>query len=60
MGLIAELMVRTYYETQGKPVYYIRQVLPGGEQQPRRSLELQVGPAANAPEAIASPLGGQG
>ena len=28
MGLIAELMVRTYYESQNKTVYYIRQVLP--------------------------------
>lgn len=31
MGLIAELMVRTYYETQNKPVYYVREVL-GGKQ----------------------------
>ncbi|MFQ5421536.1 MAG: glycosyltransferase, partial [Anaerolineae bacterium] len=27
MGLIAELIVRTYYETQGKPVYYIREII---------------------------------
>ncbi len=27
MGLIAELMVRTYYESQNKTVYYIRQIL---------------------------------
>jgi len=27
MGLIAELIVRTYYETQNKTVYYIREVL---------------------------------
>lgn len=27
MGLIAELMVRTYYETQNKPVYHVRAVL---------------------------------
>lgn len=27
MGLIAEIIVRTYYETQGKPVYYIRDVI---------------------------------
>ena len=27
MGLIAELIVRTYYESQNKTVYYIRQVL---------------------------------
>lgn len=33
MGLIAELMVRTYYETQNKPVYHVRVVL-GREGQP--------------------------
>jgi len=33
MGLIAELIVRTYYETQGKSVYYIRQILPDGERE---------------------------
>ena len=27
MGLLAELMVRTYYESQGKPVYHIRETL---------------------------------
>lgn len=27
MGLIAELIVRTYYEVQGKPVYYIREII---------------------------------
>jgi len=27
MGVIAELIVRTYYETQNKPVYHLREVL---------------------------------
>jgi glycosyltransferase involved in cell wall biosynthesis len=27
MGLIAELMVRTYYETQNKPTYYIKEII---------------------------------
>lgn len=27
MGLLAELIVRTYYESQGKPVYHVRDVL---------------------------------
>jgi glycosyltransferase involved in cell wall biosynthesis len=27
MGLLAELVVRTYYESQGKPVYHIHQLL---------------------------------
>lgn len=25
MGLLAELIVRTYYESQNKPIYYIRE-----------------------------------
>ncbi|NLF66228.1 MAG: glycosyltransferase family 2 protein [Chloroflexi bacterium] len=29
MGLLAELIVRTYYESQGKPVYYIRDIITG-------------------------------
>lgn len=35
MGLIAELLVRTYHEAQGKPTYTVRQVInlpPAGEQ----------------------------
>jgi glycosyltransferase involved in cell wall biosynthesis len=31
MGLIAELMVRTYYESQSKATYSIRRVLPSSE-----------------------------
>lgn len=27
MGLLAELVVRTYYETQGKPVYHVKKVI---------------------------------
>ncbi len=30
MGLIAELIVRTYYETQNKPVYQIRKIVKQG------------------------------
>jgi len=26
LGLVAELTVRTYYESQGKPTYSIRQI----------------------------------
>jgi hypothetical protein len=29
MGLLAELIVRTYYETQNKNVYYVQEVLDG-------------------------------
>jgi glycosyltransferase involved in cell wall biosynthesis len=32
MGLLGELVVRTYYESQGKPPYYVRTVLPGGDE----------------------------
>ena len=27
MGLIAEIMVRTYYESQGKPVYLVKETI---------------------------------
>jgi len=31
MGLLAELMVRTYHESQRKPIYFVREVLNGPE-----------------------------
>jgi hypothetical protein len=30
-GLLAELVVRTYYESQGKPIYTVRQALPASQ-----------------------------
>jgi len=30
LGLLAELLIRTYHESQGKPTYVIRQVVVGG------------------------------
>ena len=30
LGLLAELLVRTYHESQGKPTYVVRQVVQGG------------------------------
>jgi glycosyltransferase involved in cell wall biosynthesis len=32
MGLLGEIVVRTYYESQGKPPYYVRTVLPGSQE----------------------------
>ena len=32
MGLLGEMMVRTYYESQRKPIYFIRQTLDGNRQ----------------------------
>ena len=32
-GLLAELVVRTYYESQGKPIYTVREELEGAEEQ---------------------------
>jgi len=31
MGLIAELLVRTYHESQNKPVYTIREIIKSGK-----------------------------
>ena len=30
MGLLGELIVRTYHESQDKPIYAVREVLGGG------------------------------
>jgi len=35
MGLLGELVVRTYYEAQGKPIYTVREVLGEGKQPQR-------------------------
>jgi len=32
MGLIAELLVRTYHESQNRPTYVIREILESSEQ----------------------------
>jgi hypothetical protein len=32
MGLIAELLVRTYHESQRKPTYTIREMIPPAEE----------------------------
>jgi hypothetical protein len=37
MGLIAELIVRTYFETQNKPVYTLREVIGQDEKQAQSS-----------------------
>ena len=34
MGLLGELIVRTYFESQNKPIYYVREVI-GGEEEKR-------------------------
>lgn len=34
MGLLAELIVRTYYESQDKAVYHVQQILNGREDEP--------------------------
>jgi hypothetical protein len=33
MGLLGEILTRTYHEAQGKPIYVVRQVLDGPAQQ---------------------------
>ena len=34
MGLLGELIVRTYHESQDKPIYAIREILGGGNDDP--------------------------
>jgi glycosyltransferase involved in cell wall biosynthesis len=33
IGLLAEISIRTYYESQNKPTYFVREVLGGGEEE---------------------------
>jgi glycosyltransferase involved in cell wall biosynthesis len=40
MGLLAELIMRTYYESQGKPTYTIRSIALRGQGQAIREVEL--------------------
>jgi hypothetical protein len=37
MGLLAELSIRTYHESQGKSVYVVRDVIEGGSRPPSES-----------------------
>lgn len=39
MGLLGEMLVRTYHESQGKPIYAVREVLDGAPALPARSHE---------------------
>jgi glycosyltransferase involved in cell wall biosynthesis len=44
MGLLAELIVRTYYESQGRPTYLIREVVAADEAPGRPALPRVVSP----------------
>ena len=39
-GLMAELLVRTYHESQGKPIYVVKEMRP----EPRREEERETVP----------------
>jgi glycosyltransferase involved in cell wall biosynthesis len=54
LGLLAELLIRTYHESQGKPIYVIRRVVVGGDPGPRESGR------AGARELVSAPASGQG
>lgn len=47
LGLLAELLIRTYHESQGKPTYVIRQVVVGGT-------ERAPGAAADWPDLVSA------
>ena len=53
LGLLAELMIRTYHESQAKPTYVIRQVIAGG------GLRLREPGRAGAPPELASTPGAE-
>lgn len=52
MGLLAELIVRTYYESQGKPVYHVRQIVNHAEAQDE-ALDLETRRRKEKEEATA-------
>ena len=49
MGLLGEMMVRTYYESQRKPIYVIREVVEGG----RKPEAITAAPTSTKTEAEA-------
>jgi hypothetical protein len=60
MGLIAELLVRTYHESQSKPTYTIRRVLPSVATTPEgpansRSDSEQAGASPDVGQAVSLP-----
>jgi glycosyltransferase involved in cell wall biosynthesis len=52
LGLLAELIMRTYHESRGRPAYAVRQVFVG--EAPKESVAEGVAEAAAAPSTIAS------
>lgn len=50
-GLLAEVLARTYYESQAKPVYMVRNVIENGKVIPIRSAEQQLRLAQAANES---------
>jgi hypothetical protein len=37
-GLLAELLVRIYHESQGKPIYVVKELAPATEREPERAV----------------------
>jgi len=56
VGLLAELMVRVYHESQGKPTYALRELRPGAEVRPPAASEDDGGLGAQ-PRSGVSPQG---
>jgi hypothetical protein len=54
MGLLAELIVRTYYEATDKRIYVVREVLDGDPAEPGNA-EAQPVPASTSDRAPAGP-----
>jgi glycosyltransferase involved in cell wall biosynthesis len=46
LGLLAELQARTYHESQGKPVYVVRQILSADRSRERQPLARELEPQA--------------
>ena len=51
MGLLAEMVIRTYHESQAKPIYYVRNVVAW----PRQRVVTVPRPISNIPNDLNRP-----
>ena len=49
MGLLGEMMIRTYHESQGKPIYTVREVVAGAGERGSRGAGSRRGRGAGEP-----------
>lgn len=60
MGLLGEMMIRTYHESQGKPIYTVREVVAGsrGQVASSRGRAVETDDSTELSNAVDEPLSG--